>query len=362
MTLNSSPVEQEKRPKISVIMPAFNESQQIYENLIQVCTTLQGHSFEIIVVDDGSQDTTFAESQRVISEGFPVRAIRQDINRGKGKAIFEGFKKATGDLVVFLDSDLEISPENIFRLLDAMRATGAEVAIGSKESTPSTFPITRQILSVIYRQLVKFLFGLTLTDTQTGIKIFRRAVLEQAIPRVTVSRFAFDIELLVAAIRYGYRIVECPVNVAFHRAGYTGRIGYRQMFGMLADTLSIYYRASFWNWLEPGGMTRFWIVMFCAGIFLLGIGLGKLITPLVLRPPIQQIFYIVALQFLPSLMRDWLLVLLGGGLLFMSLIELNKSLLSAFARRDRGGLADIWPTHQKHSPINSENMPNTILK
>ena len=85
-----------------------------------------------------------------------------------------------------------------------------------------------------------------------------------------------------------------------------------------------------------------WMITFVAGIFLLGIGIGKLLTPVILRPPLRQVVYVVALQFLPRTLRDWLLVGVGGGMLILSLIQLNKSLLDAFARRDHGDLAGIF--------------------
>jgi len=264
------------------------------------------------------------------------------VNRGKGAALFHRFQFAAGDLVAFLDSDLEIAPEYVLRLRDVMLATGADVVIGTKTTGDSRFPLLRRLLSGVARGLVAWLFGLSVRDTQTGVKLFKREVLELAIPRLTVSRFAFDIELLVAATRFGYRIAECPVKTAYRRTGPLGRMGLRHLAGTLADMLAIYYRASFWRWLQPGWTTRLWMIAFVAGIFLLGIGMGKLLTPIVLQPPLRQIVYYAALQFLPRALRDWLLVIAGAGMLGVSLIQLNKSLLNAFARRDHGDLAGIF--------------------
>lgn len=328
--------------RLSVILPAYNEGHHLYANVAHVCAALQGCDYEVIVVDDGSHDNTFSESQRVMAEGLPVRAVRQEINRGKGAALFHGFQFTSGELVAFLDSDLEIAPEYVLRLWEVMRATGAEVVVGTKTPGESRFPLLRRLLSRVVRRGIAWLFGLSVKDTQTGIKLFKREVLELAIPRLTVSRFAFDIELLVAVTRFGYRVAECPVKMAYRRAGPMGRIGLQHLIRTLADTLAIYYRASFWRWLQPGWTTRLWMIAFVVGIFLLGLGIGKLLTPIVLQPPVRQIFYIVALQFLPHALRDWLLVIVGGGMLVMSLIQLNKSLLTAFARRDHGDLAGIF--------------------
>lgn len=328
--------------RLSVILPAYNESHHIYDNLQQVCKTLSGHNFEVIMVDDGSQDSTFEESQRVASGGCPVKSIRLDVNQGKGKALYHGFSNSSGEIIAFLDADLEIMPEYILQLWDVMRSTGAEVIIGTKVNSLKSFPFIRRVLSNMYRRLISLLFGFSLTDTQTGIKLFKREVLELSIPRLAISRFAFDIELLVAASRFGYQIAEYPVSFAYNREGRTGRIGLRQMVGMLIDTLAIYYRASFWRWLQPGLATKLWMIAFAIGLFLLGIGVGKLITPLVLQPPIKQIFRIIALQFLPLRLRDWILLGIGAVLLIVSLIKLNKSILDAFARRDHGDLNGIY--------------------
>jgi glycosyltransferase involved in cell wall biosynthesis len=325
-----------------VILPAYNEGVQIYANLRRVCETLHSHAYEVVVVDDGSADATFAESERAARDGLPVRVVRHPANRGKGAALITGFGVAAGELVAFLDADLEIAPEHLLHLWEQMQATGAEVVVGTKQPGANRFPPARRALSALYRRLVAVLFGLSLSDTQTGIKLFKRTVLETSVPRLGASRFAFDIELLVAATRFGYRIAECPVTTDYRRAGGLGRMRLGHLARLLADTLVIWYRASFWRWLQPSWSTRFWMVAFVAGILLLGVGLGKLITPLILESPVRQIFYVVALQFLPRALRDWLLVIGGGGLTVAALIQLNKSLLNAFARTDREGLAGIF--------------------
>ena len=158
---------------------------------------------------------------------------------------------------------------------------------------------------------------------------------------MSTSRFAFDIELLVAAARFGYTIVECPVPASFGRERRMGRMSLRSMAELLLDALRIYYRASFWSWLNPGAVARLWMLVFVLGVFLFGVGVGKLLTPVVLQPPLRDVFRVVALQFLPPLLRDWLVLLGGAAMVLVSLVQLNKILLSAFARRDRAGLAGL---------------------
>ncbi len=332
---------QTSMPDLSVIMPAYNEGAHIYANLERVCAALKSLRFEIIVVDDGSRDNTFSESERAAADGLPVRAVHQEQNRGKGASLFHGFGFASGALVAFLDSDLEIAPENLLQLMDVMRKENADVVAGVKDLQANQFPPLRRLMSRGYRSMVAFLFGLTITDTQTGIKLFRREVLADSIPRVAARRFAFDIELLVAASRFGYRIVEQPVEIAYRRVGRLGRMNLSSVVGTFIDTLAIYYRASFLSWLNPGLRAQTWMALFVLGVFLSGIGVAKLITPAVLRPPFSNIVRVLLLQFLPPVLRDWLILFIGALFVILSLIQLNRIVMDAFRHRDRDGLSGI---------------------
>ncbi len=342
---------------LSVIIPAFNEGHHIHANLVQVCETLKKMDFEIIVVDDGSSDNTFEESRRAKAEGYPVRAVRHPVNKGKGAALFYGFQFAEGEYIAFLDADLEIQPEYVKKFLQRLHEADSDLVIGTKVPKLGQMPVLRRVMSLVYREVVSLLFGLSLRETQTGIKLFRREVLEDCVPRLRVSRFAFDVELMVAASRFGYRIIEFPVEVGFNRKSSLQRIRPRQIAGQLWDTLLIYSMSSFWNWFQPGPLTKMWMLAFVLGIFLLGIGVAKLITPLILAPALKQLVYYLFLQFLPPTLRDILLVIAGGGLMLIALNELNKSLLNSFARRDRGDLSGIFrneKTHPRKSRRNHE--------
>lgn len=326
---------------LSVILPAYNEGSHIYENIKQVCLTLKGYDYEVIVVDDGSNDNTYQESLRSRQDGFPVQAIQREKNYGKGSALIYGCTFAQNNYIVFLDADLEIDATNIHSLLEKMLGSGAEIIIGNKDQNNITVPPLRRMMSFLYQKMVAVLFEMPLHDTQTGIKIIRKDVLQACIPMLKVSRFAFDVELLVAAHRFGYHILEQSVGVSYKRKASLERIKPKQIAHMFLDTLSIYYRASFWSWLRPGLTTKIWMLCLIIGFLLFGMGLAKLITPLILIPPIKNIFYIVALQFLPLVVRDWLLTIFGFFIVTISAIKLNTILLNSFARRDRGDLAGI---------------------
>ncbi|MBT7075528.1 MAG: glycosyltransferase, partial [Anaerolineae bacterium] len=330
-------------PLFSVILPAYNEGGKIYDNILRVCETLSEHNFEIVVVDDGSADNTYSEAKRAEVDGYPVRAILQEENLGKGATLFHGFEFTSGERIAFLDADLEIAPEYLLSMLKVLDDTNADIVAGIKDMSENQFPWLRRMMSKTYKRSVAFLFGLSISDTQTGIKLFKREVLAATVPRLSISRFAFDIELLLAASRFGYEIVEFPVKIVFSRSGGLGRMNSRNIFGAFRDTFSIYARASFWRWLEPSLSMRIWMLLFVAGIFLFGVGVGKLLTPVILQGPVKKVFHIIALQFLPTTLRDWFLLIGGFLLIILGSIQLNKKLLEAFVRRDRGDdLAGIF--------------------
>lgn len=231
--------------KISVIMPAFNESEHIVKNLKEVVDTFStfGYSFEVIVVDDGSHDNTYLHAARVLLEHPEnVRIVRYDENQGKGNALIAGTSYAHGEYVVFLDADMDLHPSQLPLFFEILEIQQADAVIGSKRHTLSrvNYPLIRQLYSIGYYAMVRLLFGLPLKDTQTGLKVFKRKVLLDVFPRVLAKRFAFDIEVLANAHRLGYKIADAPVTLHFQRC--YNRISLRHVWLIFLDTLAIFYR------------------------------------------------------------------------------------------------------------------------
>jgi glycosyltransferase involved in cell wall biosynthesis len=231
--------------KISIIMPAFNESEHIIGNLREVVSTFQafGCDYEVLVVDDGSPDNTHLHAARVLLERPErVRIVRYDRNQGKGNALIAGFLHCRGDYVVFLDADMDLHPSQLPIFFEIMEARNVDAVIGSKRHPESqvNYPFVRQLYSFGYYGMVRILFGLPLRDTQTGLKLFKRKVLEDVFPRVLAKRFAFDIEVLAIAHWLGYAISDAPVRLTFQRK--MGRINMRHVWSIGLDTLAIFYR------------------------------------------------------------------------------------------------------------------------
>jgi glycosyltransferase involved in cell wall biosynthesis len=231
--------------QLSVVVPAYNEAPTIALALGEIVAAVREivDEYEILVVDDGSVDAT-AEAARLCAEAHPGRifVFRVPVNSGKGAALILGANHARGERVAFLDADLDLHPRQLADLYARMDATGADAVIGSKRHPESqvVYPIWRRILSTGYFFLVKMLFALPLRDTQTGIKLFRRRVLLDAIPRVHVQRFAFDLELLVSMHDGGAQIVDAPVVLTTQRL--TGRIKMNDVKTVFRDTCAVFGR------------------------------------------------------------------------------------------------------------------------
>ncbi len=198
-----------------------------------------GIDHEIIVVDDGSTDGTFKEAT---SEKFDnVKVVGSGQNRGKGYAIKYGVNFITKDLVTFLDADMELDPKQIIILLEYMRDNNADIVVGSKRhpfSTIEYYPLLRKFLSQMYNFILRLLLGLNLRDTQAGFKLMKREAVQRIFPKMRVKRYAFDVEFLAYATRYGYKIVEAPIILKFTRKGW-GRINLKTVINIFLDTVAV---------------------------------------------------------------------------------------------------------------------------
>lgn len=233
--------------QLSVVMPAYNEGDNIFNNIQKVSTALSGFTdkFEIIIVNDGSKDNTKEEVKRAIQVNDKVRLVSYKTNGGKGKAIKEGVKAAKGQYIAFLDSDLDLPPEQLEAYVAQISNGSADVVIGSKMHKDSQidYPAVRKMISFCYYCMLKVLFRLNVKDTQTGIKVFKSEALKPVIELIKTEGFAYDIEILVALNCRKYRIKEMPVELVFKRGNGMGRITIKDIFKAFKDTFSIFYRA-----------------------------------------------------------------------------------------------------------------------
>jgi glycosyltransferase involved in cell wall biosynthesis len=235
----------QKLHKLSLVIPAYKQAKTIVTDLKRIEKVLSQirYPYEIIVVVDGYGDGTYRVAKKLQSSTVLVTVYMK--NQGKGHAVRIGMTKATGDLVAFIDSGMEIDPNGISMLLEHMDWYDADIIVGSKRHPASIvkYPLSRTVLSVGYQWFVWLLFRLHIKDTQAGLKIFKRKVLEKILPKLLVKRYAFDLEMLVVAKRYGFsRIFEAPIKLKYNFSHLTHASTALTIGNILIDTLAIFYR------------------------------------------------------------------------------------------------------------------------
>jgi glycosyltransferase involved in cell wall biosynthesis len=206
-------------PKISIVIPAFNESSRIPATLDSVieCVRAEKWDAEIIVVNDGSTDNT-AQLVRDIAQNAPeLRLLENPGNRGKGYAVRNGVLNSLGDIVMFTDSDLSAPIIEAERLFAAI-AAGADIAIGSRWLATSRQthrqPLYRQFFGRCFNAVCRMVMRLPFADTQCGFKAFTRNAAQTVFQLQTIERWGFDPEILFIALKRGFKVQEVPVSWA----------------------------------------------------------------------------------------------------------------------------------------------------
>lgn len=230
---------------LSIIVPIYRQEETIKEDLLRIKEAAGKitDDYEIIGVVDGQVDQSAQQAQQVA--GDKIKIFSYLTNRGKGYALRYGMARSSGQLIAFLDSGMEINPDGLSVLITRLTQSGADAVIGSKRHFDSKvdYPPLRRIFSFGYQFLVWLLFGLKVKDTQTGIKIFKRELLEKVFPRLLVKRYAIDIEILALAHYFGFtKIYEAPVEVTYRFEDLTHASALKPILNMFRDTLAVFYR------------------------------------------------------------------------------------------------------------------------
>ena len=227
-------------------MPTYNEEDNILKVIENVRTVMEneGYEYEIIVVDDGSQDRTLEKASDTTFH-TNIKTIGYKTNMGKGYAIKFGLDHARGDTVIFMDSDLEIHPGRLREFVEAVK--DYDIAIASKRHSMSQVksPIMRILLSKSFHILVKLLVGIKVSDTQSGLKSGKKTALQQIAPLLSVKKYAMDVEILTVAQLLNLRIAELPVSLKLG-----GGFSFGSIIRMLVDLLGIAYRLRLKRWYQ----------------------------------------------------------------------------------------------------------------
>ncbi len=203
--------------KISIIIPVFNEQ----DNILIVLERLENIKLpdfitdkEMIIVDDCSNDKSFEVINKDIESKKGIKLIRHCVNQGKGAAIRTGLKYVTGDVIIFQDGDLELSPDDIPRLLEAMQKFNVEFVNGSRYLPGVIRPVAsymRYLANKLFTFLTSLIINVKLTDMACGYKLIHKRLLDQL--DLKENRFGFEAELIIKALKIKRNnIIEVPVH------------------------------------------------------------------------------------------------------------------------------------------------------
>lgn len=195
-----------QRPEVSVIVPAFNEEDNI-QPLVQELARIVSPEMEVILVDDGSTDQTRTRAEAAAKEHSFLKVAGYSRNQGKTEALLVGARAAQGDILVVFDADLQFGADDILRLVAEIRQ-GADMCVGYKQGL-----YEKRFVSGIYNRLARSIFGLQVRDIN-AVKAFRREVLDSMTLRKDWHRY-----LVPLAADKGFKITEIPVKLFPRRFG-----------------------------------------------------------------------------------------------------------------------------------------------
>lgn len=230
-------------PGLSVVIPAFNEQARVGDTVRIISDYLRatGLSYEVLVVDDGSTDTTTSLIRSAMEQDPALHLISLPSNQGKGAAVKRGVQEARGEVVAFIDADLPYSVQNLGNVIALVQSGATDIAIGGRDlrasDTDYSYPVLRRLLGKTFSLIVRGFLVPDIPDTQCGLKAFSREAARKLFSESKICGFGFDFEVLYLARKYGYRIERIPVSLT-HRHESKVRL-IRDSAGMLLDVYRV---------------------------------------------------------------------------------------------------------------------------
>ena len=212
---------------LSIVIPAYNEEQRLPKTLQTLKAMSEAGVFEfaieeVIVVDDGSVDGTVAWSNEFAKSWSKLKTVSLSQNRGKGAAVRKGFEEARGQWILVADADMA-TPWDEMNKFKAGESS-EDLFMGSRALAESDIVVRqhwlRQNMGKTFNKILKGLVGLPYKDTQCGFKMVRNDSVfrQQILKKLTVDRFAWDVELILAEQKFKRRIVEIPIRWSHQEA------------------------------------------------------------------------------------------------------------------------------------------------
>lgn len=281
---------------LSVVIPVFNEEDNVEALCDKTISSLNqlGHPWEIIFIDDGSSDTSYAKLEEIASSRSNLKVIRFVRNFGQTAALAAGIDYAGGEIIIPMDADLQNDPADIGRLLDKLDE-GYDVVSGWRKERHDEF-ITRLIPSWIANKIISIISGVKLHDYGCSLKVYRRAVLQDVKLYGEMHRF-----VPIYASWEGAKVTEMPITHYPRRFG-KSKYGISRTFKVVLDLVTVKFLSTYF--------TKPIYVFGTAGFVCLGISLAAFAWMVVLKyfyhttfvetplPVLVAMFFVVSIQFM----------------------------------------------------------------
>lgn len=206
-------------PELSIIIPAYNEARRLPETLekLKAFEKEVGFQWEVVVVIEKSSDNTLEITKELIGNQANFRIVAPGVQRGKGHAVRLGMLEATGEILLFMDADLSVPLEEVLVFQRYFAAhPEADILVGSRKHASSRIIRSqrwvRRRMGEAFNGILRGLTGITIRDTQCGFKAFRREAARKVFAHQRIDGFAFDVEVLLLANRFGLEVRELPVQ------------------------------------------------------------------------------------------------------------------------------------------------------
>jgi len=210
-----------KKPELTVVIPALNEERGIVSIVSRVNDSLKKIDYELIVVDDGSSDATAK-----LAKENGAKVLSHPTNLGYGAALKTGFAAAKADYITFLDADGTYPPEEILGLFGHLKESNADIVMGSRLTTKGNkMPFTRKLGNTLLAKTASILTGAKITDTATGLRVFRKALLSKLYPlsddldltpQMTIKAVGLGLKVEEVPIRYEERVGQSKLSAIGH--------------------------------------------------------------------------------------------------------------------------------------------------
>ena len=208
-------------PELSLILPCYNEGEHFLSSISQVVTSLQESKlkYEIIFVEDNSSDRTISLIEWFMKKNrrIPASLIKHVQNQGRGKSVSDGFIKARGQFVGYIDIDCEVSPMYIGNFVKALQ-DGADVVCANRQYIFALESTPRWLASTFYRFISRVLLQHPFNDTESGYKFFRKKTIIPLLKQIKNQHWFWDTEIMLYSLYEGLRVYE--INVLFNRKPY----------------------------------------------------------------------------------------------------------------------------------------------